>query len=53
MPGLWKLALNIARLVTKREYELREQENKITVTGIMKAVIRTAQKLSEKLDDFE
>lgn len=59
IPNSWvnqnadKLALNIARLVTKREYELREQENKVTVTGIMKAVIRTAQKLSEKLDDFE
>lgn len=52
-----KLAANIAILVKKREYELREQEKeraqKITLTGIMKTVISTARKLSEKLDDFE
>ena len=48
-----KLAANIAILVNKRQNELREQENKITVTGIVKSVIKTARKLSEKLDDFE
>jgi len=59
IPNAWvdqnveKLAANIAILVNKRQQELREQRSKITVTGIMKSVINTARKLSEKLDDFE
>lgn len=59
IPNSWvnknsdKLALNIARLVDKRKIELREEANKLTVTGIMKSMIKTAQRLSEKLDDFE
>jgi very-short-patch-repair endonuclease len=52
-----KLAGNIAVLAKKREYELREQEKaheqEITLTGIMKSVIKTARKLSEKLENFE
>jgi very-short-patch-repair endonuclease len=63
IPNSWvnqntdKLALNIARLAMKRQSEIKEQENRLTltgtVTGIMKTVIKTARKLSEKLDDFE
>ena len=59
IPNAWvnqnvnKLALNIARLVTKRQSEIQEQENKIAFTGIMKTVTSTARKLSEKLDNFE
>ena len=63
IPNAWvdqnveKLAANIAMLVQKRQYELRdeekEQDQKITLTGIMKTVISTARKLSEKIDDFE
>lgn len=48
-----KLALSIARLADKRKIELREETNKLTVTGFMKSVIKTAQRLSEKLEDFE
>lgn len=59
IPNAWvdrnveRLAANIAILVNKRQNELREQEGKITVAGIVKTVIKTARKLSEKLDDFE
>lgn len=64
IPNLWvdqnveKLAANIAILVKKREYELKDQDQtsgdkKITLTGIMKTAISVARKLSEKLDDFE
>ena len=59
IPNSWvngnvdKLALSIARLADKREIELKEEANKLTVVGIMKSVIKTAQRLSEKLDDFE
>jgi very-short-patch-repair endonuclease len=59
IPNAWvdqnasKLAANIAILVNKRQYEIREQEKKPTLTGIMKSVINTARKLSEKLEDFE
>ncbi len=59
IPNAWvdqnvdKLAYNIARLVEKRQNELREQEKKITMTGIVKTVMKATRKLSEKLDDFE
>jgi very-short-patch-repair endonuclease len=59
IPNSWvnrdvdKLALSIARLSDKREMELKEEANKLTVLGIMKSVIRTAKRLSEKLEDFE
>jgi very-short-patch-repair endonuclease len=63
IPNAWvdqnveKLAANIAMLVQKRQYELRDQQKehaqKITLTGIMKTVISTARKLSETIDDFE
>jgi very-short-patch-repair endonuclease len=52
-----KLAANIAILVKKREYELREQDReraqKTSLTGIMKTVISSARKLSEELTDFK
>jgi len=48
-----KLALNIARLADKRKAEIKEQESKMTVTGIMKTMINTSHKLSEKLEEFE
>jgi very-short-patch-repair endonuclease len=55
--NVYKLAANIAILTKKREYELKEQEReraqKVSFTGIMKTVINTARKLSEKIDDFE
>ncbi|HVP92119.1 MAG TPA: DUF559 domain-containing protein [Acidobacteriota bacterium] len=59
IPNAWvdqnvdRLAANIAMLVNKRQNELREQGNRITITGIVKSVVKTARKLSEKLDDFE
>lgn len=59
IPNAWvdqnveRLAANIAILVNKRQNELREQERKITATGIVKSVIKTVRKLSEKLEDFE
>lgn len=59
IPNAWvnqnvnKLALNIARLADKRKAEIKEQESRITVTGIMKTMINTARKLSEKLEEFE
>ena len=50
--NVYKLAANIAILTKKREYELKEQEReraqKVSFTGIMKTVINTARKLSEK-----
>ena len=63
IPNAWvdqntdKLAANIAILVKKREYELkdkeRERSQKTSLTGIMKTVIKSARKLSEELTDFE
>jgi very-short-patch-repair endonuclease len=59
IPNAWvdknvdRLAASIAVLVNKRQYEIREQAKKITLTGIMKTVISTARKLSQKLEDFE
>ena len=59
IPNAWvdqnvdRLAASIAVLVNKRQYEIREQERKPTLTGIMKTVISTARKLSKQLENFE
>jgi very-short-patch-repair endonuclease len=59
IPNAWvnqnphRLANSIRTLAEKREKELLEDETKLTVTGIMKSMIKVARKLSEKLEDFE
>ena len=59
IPNIWvnqnvyRLANSINKLSMKRQTEIKENENKITVTGIMKTMIKTAVKLSKKLEDFE
>jgi very-short-patch-repair endonuclease len=59
IPNIWidkdvdRLALSIATLANKRYREILKNEKKVTLTGIMKTVISTARKLSEKLENFE
>jgi len=59
IPNIWidvdvdKLALSIATLANKRYREILENERKVTLTGIVKIVVNTARKLSEKLENFE
>jgi hypothetical protein len=59
IPNSWvnqnphRLANSIKTLAEKRQRELKEEESKLTVTGIMKTMIKTAVKLSQKLEDFE
>lgn len=63
IPNAWvnqnphRLANSIRSLAQKREKEIREDEAKLTVSGavmgIMKTMIKTARKLSEKLDEYE
>jgi very-short-patch-repair endonuclease len=45
-----RLAASIAILVNKRQYEIRENEKKHSLTGIMKSVLK---KLSKQLEDYE
>jgi very-short-patch-repair endonuclease len=51
--NVYRLASNIKTLALKREAELKEARNKLTVTGIMKSMIKTAVKLSKKLEEIE
>lgn len=61
IPNIWidkdvdQLAVSIATLANKRYREILDNENekKVTLTGIVKSVISTARKLSEKLENFE
>jgi very-short-patch-repair endonuclease len=56
IPNLWvdrdvdRLALSIATLANKRYREILENEQKVSITGIVKAVFN---KLSETLENFE
>ena len=56
IPNAWvdqnvdRLAASVAILVNKRQYEIRENAKKYSLTGIMKSVLN---KLSEQLQDYE
>lgn len=51
--NIYRLANSIKTLALKREAELREAENSLTVAGIVKSMIKTAVKLSKKLENFQ
>ena len=59
IPNIWidkdvdKLALSIATLANKRYREILDNQKKVTLSGIIKTVIKTARNISEKLENFE
>jgi len=59
IPNVWvdkdveRLALSVATLANKRYREILENQKKVSVSGIIKTVIKTARNISEKLENFE